>query len=147
MQFRRQYWNGEAEAGRVTVANSESFRATPAALTGTVVPVTVPAGGIGRIPITKVHPVVEGGAHPAKAFVGERIPIRATVFREGHDAVACAAVVTAPTAPRPSTGWLRASPPDGTGGRHGCAPTRWAPGGSTSRRGTTRGRPGSTTPR
>src|SRR5699024_2055919 len=115
MQFRRQYWNGEAEAGRVTVANSESFRATPAALTGTVVPVTVPAGGIGRIPITKVHPVVEGGAHPAKAFVGERIPIRATVFREGHDAVACAAVVTAPDgtttehrmAPCEPAGWNR----------------------------------------
>src|SRR5699024_4046037 len=48
-------------------------------------------------------------------FVGERIPIRATVFREGHDAVACAAVVTAPDgtttehrmAPCEPAGWNR----------------------------------------
>ena len=42
---------------------------------------------IDRIPVTKVSPVIEGGAYPAKAVVGESIPIRATVFREGHDAV------------------------------------------------------------
>ncbi|HVD53379.1 MAG TPA: maltotransferase domain-containing protein, partial [Propionibacteriaceae bacterium] len=34
-----------------------------------------------RIPVHKVSPVIEGGAYPAKAVVGESIPIRATVFR------------------------------------------------------------------
>ena len=33
-------------------------------------------------------PVVSGGRYPAKSFVGERIEVGATVFREGHDAVA-----------------------------------------------------------
>jgi starch synthase (maltosyl-transferring) len=50
----------------------------------------------GRIPVTKVSPVVEGGAYPAKAAVGEVIPIRATVFREGHDAVNATVVLTDP---------------------------------------------------
>ncbi|XNZ01612.1 alpha-1,4-glucan--maltose-1-phosphate maltosyltransferase [Micrococcus luteus] len=39
----------------------------------------------GRIPVTEVEPVVEGGRFPAKAVVGEDVPVRATVFREGHD--------------------------------------------------------------
>ncbi|MFX4273080.1 alpha-1,4-glucan--maltose-1-phosphate maltosyltransferase [Propionibacteriaceae bacterium Y1685] len=52
---------------------------------------------IGRIPITKLEPVIEGGAYPAKATVGELIPIRATVFREGHDAVNATAVLTSPS--------------------------------------------------
>jgi starch synthase (maltosyl-transferring) len=51
---------------------------------------------IGRIPVTKVAPEVECGAYPAKATVGEAIPIRATVFREGHDAVNASVVLTAP---------------------------------------------------
>ena len=51
---------------------------------------------IGRIPVTKMSPVVEGGAYPAKATVGEAVPIRATVFREGHDAVNATVVLTAP---------------------------------------------------
>ena len=50
-----------------------------------------------RIPVTKVSPVVEGGAYPAKAVVGESIPIRATVFREGHDAVHASVVLTDPS--------------------------------------------------
>ena len=44
----------------------------------------------------KVSPVIEGGAYPAKAVVGESIPIRATVFREGHDAVNASVVLTDP---------------------------------------------------
>ena len=52
--------------------------------------------GFGRIPVTKVSPVIEGGAYPAKASVGESIPIRATVFREGHDAVNASVVLTDP---------------------------------------------------
>jgi starch synthase (maltosyl-transferring) len=46
--------------------------------------------------VTKVSPVIEGGAYPAKASVGESIPIRATVFREGHDAVNASVVLTDP---------------------------------------------------
>lgn len=41
----------------------------------------------GRIPVTGVQPVVQDGRFPAKAVVGEDIPVRATVFGEGHDAV------------------------------------------------------------
>ncbi|MDP9395564.1 MAG: alpha-1,4-glucan--maltose-1-phosphate maltosyltransferase [Actinomycetota bacterium] len=41
----------------------------------------------GRIPITDVQPAVSCGKHPAKAVVGETFSVRATVFREGHDAV------------------------------------------------------------
>jgi starch synthase (maltosyl-transferring) len=51
---------------------------------------------INRIPVHKVSPVIEGGAYPAKAVVGESIPIRATVFREGHDAVNASVVLTDP---------------------------------------------------
>jgi starch synthase (maltosyl-transferring) len=51
---------------------------------------------IGRIPISHVGPSVECGRWPAKAAVGERVTVSATVFREGHDAVAANAVLTAP---------------------------------------------------
>ncbi|NNG18969.1 alpha-1,4-glucan--maltose-1-phosphate maltosyltransferase [Naumannella sp. ID2617S] len=51
---------------------------------------------IGRIPVTKVEPVVEGGAYSPKATEGERIPIRATVFREGHDSVSASVILTDP---------------------------------------------------
>jgi starch synthase (maltosyl-transferring) len=51
---------------------------------------------IGRIPISNVTPVVECGRWPAKAAVGEQVTISATVFREGHDAVAANAVLVAP---------------------------------------------------
>ncbi len=43
-----------------------------------------------------VSPVAEAGRFPAKAVVGEAVPIRATVFREGHDAVAATAVLVGP---------------------------------------------------
>src|SRR5690606_20013654 len=51
---------------------------------------------IGRIPVIEVSPVVEGGRWPAKAVTGEAVRVRATVFREGHDAVAATAVLVAP---------------------------------------------------
>ncbi|MDX1884429.1 alpha-1,4-glucan--maltose-1-phosphate maltosyltransferase [Mycolicibacterium sp. 120270] len=47
----------------------------------------------GRIAIDDVAPVVSGGRYPAKAVVGEVVPVRATVWREGHDAVAATLVV------------------------------------------------------
>jgi starch synthase (maltosyl-transferring) len=42
----------------------------------------------GRLGIDDVSPSVSGGRHPSKAVVGEVVPIGATVWREGHDAVA-----------------------------------------------------------
>ncbi|MGH3862672.1 maltotransferase domain-containing protein, partial [Actinokineospora sp.] len=42
----------------------------------------------GRLAIDDVSPIVSCGRYPSKAVVGEHIPVRATVWREGHDAVA-----------------------------------------------------------
>ncbi|MEU6145840.1 maltotransferase domain-containing protein, partial [Streptomyces sp. NPDC047081] len=52
--------------------------------------------GIGRIPVLDVRPVVQHGRRPAKAVTGESFEISATVFREGHDAVAANVVLTGP---------------------------------------------------
>ena len=57
---------------------------------------------IGRIPVLAVSPVVDSGRWPARCVVGEAVPVRATVFREGHDAVSATAVLTGPDGvPRP----------------------------------------------
>ncbi len=53
-------------------------------------------GGLGRIPVTGVSPVIEGGAYPVKAVVHERLLIQANVFREGHDAVNASVILTSP---------------------------------------------------
>ncbi|MET9203403.1 maltotransferase domain-containing protein [Gordonia sp. NPDC003585] len=42
---------------------------------------------IGRMGIDDIQPLVSAGQHPAKAVVGELIPISATAWREGHDAI------------------------------------------------------------
>ncbi len=47
----------------------------------------------GRVEIDDVAPVVSCGAYPAKAVVDEVVPVRAAVWREGHDAVAATLVV------------------------------------------------------
>ncbi|MDN3024961.1 alpha-1,4-glucan--maltose-1-phosphate maltosyltransferase [Streptomyces sp. S.PB5] len=52
--------------------------------------------GIGRIPVLDVRPVVQRGRRPAKAVTGETFQISATVFREGHDAVAANVVLKDP---------------------------------------------------
>ncbi len=57
---------------------------------------TLARGKVGRIPVVDVEPVVQGGLWPAKAVVGEAVPVRATVFREGHDSLAATAVLVAP---------------------------------------------------
>ncbi|MDO4258952.1 MAG: alpha-1,4-glucan--maltose-1-phosphate maltosyltransferase [Actinomycetaceae bacterium] len=49
-----------------------------------------------RIPAIELFPVIEGGRLAAKATVGEPFPIRATVFREGHDALCAEAVLIRP---------------------------------------------------
>ncbi len=47
----------------------------------------------GRIEIDDVAPVVSGGRYPANAVVGEVVPVCATVWREGHEAVSATLVV------------------------------------------------------
>ncbi|WP_171134128.1 alpha-1,4-glucan--maltose-1-phosphate maltosyltransferase [Streptomyces sp. Z423-1] len=51
---------------------------------------------IGRIPVRDVHPAVDCGRRPAKAVPGETFQVTATVFREGHDAVAANVVLRDP---------------------------------------------------
>jgi starch synthase (maltosyl-transferring) len=58
-------------AGRTTHASAASATPVPTVLTG-------------RIPVMDVRPTVESGRLPAKAVVDEQVPVRATVFREGH---------------------------------------------------------------
>src|SRR4029450_13357910 len=86
---------GSAESSSIQ-ASTEKPATTEAAQPK--VTMSTPALGtpIDRIPVHKVSPVIEGGAYPAKAVVGESIPIRATVFREGHDAVNASVVLTDP---------------------------------------------------
>jgi starch synthase (maltosyl-transferring) len=50
----------------------------------------------GRLGIDDVSPAVAGGRDPAKAVTGEHVPVTATVWREGHDAVAATIVWTGP---------------------------------------------------
>ncbi|CRK57888.1 Putative glucanase glgE [Alloactinosynnema sp. L-07] len=47
--------------------------------------------------------MVSRGSHPAKAVVGEHVPLRATVWREGHDAVGATAAWRGPG----DSGWRR----------------------------------------
>ncbi|BDZ60330.1 hypothetical protein GCM10025873_01210 [Demequina sediminis] len=55
-----------------------------------------PETSVGRIPIVGVQPSLEEGRWPARAVVGEAVPITATIFREGHDAEGATVVVTRP---------------------------------------------------
>src|SRR5690606_2184800 len=65
---------------------------------------------LGRIPIVGVGPSLEEGRWPARATIGEAVPITATIFREGHDAEAATVVVTRPDGaqdvlPMPQENW------------------------------------------
>lgn len=53
-------------------------------------------GGVGRIPIMAVQPVVDGGRFPARATVEETVPVHVTAFREGHDAMGVQVVLLDP---------------------------------------------------
>lgn len=59
-------------------------------------PRPTPYAPIGRIPVIEVSPTFEGGRWPTKAVVGEIVPIRATVFRDGHEHVGASVVLTDP---------------------------------------------------
>src|SRR5438034_199958 len=50
----------------------------------------------GRIPIEDVTPCVACGRYPAKAVVGELVPISAVSYREGHGALGCNVVWQGP---------------------------------------------------
>ncbi len=88
-------------------ARSGAKPATPTTVTISPPPLGAP---IDRIPVVKVSPVIEGGAYPAKAAVGESIPIRAQVFREGHDAVNASVVLTNPEGQETVFGMHRTTP-------------------------------------
>ena len=51
---------------------------------------------IGRIPIRFVGPVEPEGRWPAKAYAGEVVPFRASVFREGHGRLGAELALSAP---------------------------------------------------
>ncbi|MFI6906221.1 alpha-1,4-glucan--maltose-1-phosphate maltosyltransferase [Nonomuraea sp. NPDC050394] len=78
---------------------------------------------IGRIPITDIQPVVGCGQWPAKSVAGETFEISATVFREGHDAVAAGVVLTSPDGLR---GRLRPMLEQGKGTDHWAVPVTLA---------------------
>jgi starch synthase (maltosyl-transferring) len=55
---------------------------------------------VGRLGLNDISPVVASGTLPAAAVAGERIPVSATVFREGHDAVAANVALRGPNGAR-----------------------------------------------
>ena len=59
--------------------------------------VTTNAVLAGRIPVTRVTPALPDGRWRPKAYAGEVVPFRATVFREGHDQVGAMLVLTSPS--------------------------------------------------
>ncbi|HEV7726703.1 MAG TPA: alpha-1,4-glucan--maltose-1-phosphate maltosyltransferase [Modestobacter sp.] len=75
-----------------------------------------------RLGITDVAPVVSCGSFSTRAVVGEHVPITATVFREGHDAVGANVVLTPPAEP----GRRAARPPLARMVEFGPEPDRWA---------------------
>ncbi|MCX5388233.1 alpha-1,4-glucan--maltose-1-phosphate maltosyltransferase [Streptomyces sp. NBC_00083] len=86
--------------GRAPVRTTAAV--APAARTERPAPVAKPAGTrtfaptVGRIPVVDVRPRVDDGRRPARAVPGEVFEVSATVFREGHDAVAANVVLTDP---------------------------------------------------
>ena len=52
---------------------------------------------VGRIPIRLLSPRQPDDRRPAKAWVGEVVPFRATVFKDGHDRLGAELLLTAPS--------------------------------------------------
>ncbi|MGA5373857.1 alpha-1,4-glucan--maltose-1-phosphate maltosyltransferase [Streptomyces griseoincarnatus] len=69
--------------------------AAPSVTPATAFP-AAPETSVGRIPLLDVRPLVRQGRRPAKAVEGEAFEVTATVFREGHDAVAANVVLRDP---------------------------------------------------
>ncbi|PID51040.1 MAG: hypothetical protein CR980_00490, partial [Propionibacteriales bacterium] len=78
------------------VSQLANFQAAPKALRGN----RTGRGSYGRIPGRLMSPIVNHGAYPAKAVVGEEVTFRAHVFREGHDEVGASIAVVSPTKKR-----------------------------------------------
>ncbi|MGW2620446.1 maltotransferase domain-containing protein, partial [Streptomyces sp. NPDC001500] len=89
---------GKAAKGPKSVAAGEPVEQAGKAGTAPDVERTTGAHAtaVGRIPVLDVRPLVQQGRRPAKAVVGETFEISATVFREGHDAVAANVVLRGP---------------------------------------------------
>lgn len=77
-----------------------------------------------RVVISNVKPQVEEGAYPAKAVIGERIPITADIFADGHDELAACVLIRAGRSrkwqayemkPRGNDCWLYHFTPEQTG--------------------------------
>ncbi|PWI07505.1 alpha-1,4-glucan--maltose-1-phosphate maltosyltransferase, partial [Streptomyces sp. NWU339] len=69
---------------------------SPKPAAGTPPPAAANSTSLGRIPVLDVRPMVRQGRLPAKAVVGETFEVTATVFREGHEAVAANVVLKDP---------------------------------------------------
>ena len=52
-----------------------------------------------RLTIEALSPVLDGGEYPAKAVVGEHVPVSAVIWREGHEALAASVTLTGPLGP------------------------------------------------
>jgi starch synthase (maltosyl-transferring) len=65
---------------------------------------------VGRIAVTDIRPSVACGQYPSRAVTGETVVVRATVFREGHDAVGCNVAVSRPDGS--AAPFLRMTPDD-----------------------------------
>jgi starch synthase (maltosyl-transferring) len=83
-----------------------------------------------RLGISDVAPVVSCGSFAARAVVGEHVPVTATVFREGHDAVAANVVWSPPSeagspSARTPPGADDAAPPLVRMAKFGDQPDRW----------------------
>ena len=83
------------ETGRYT-PDTEEKRPEPDAHAPTVARADDAPRGIGRNHVTDVMPIVDCGNLPTKSVVDEPFTVRATVFREGHDAVNASLVMTSP---------------------------------------------------
>ncbi|MFF8534573.1 maltotransferase domain-containing protein [Streptomyces sp. NPDC015532] len=86
----------EVKAASKEVKAAVPATRTPEAPDALLAPAVTPATAVGRIPVLDVRPVVQHGRRPAKAVVGEEFEVSATVFREGHDAVAANVVLRGP---------------------------------------------------
>jgi starch synthase (maltosyl-transferring) len=80
-----------------------------------------------RIQIQAAGPIVDCGAFPARAVVGDRVDVHATIFKDGHDSLGAAVRVKAPGAKRWREEPLVPLGADRYGGAFSVdAPGRWA---------------------
>ena len=102
---------------------------------------TLPASRPSRVVVEAVAPLVDGGAFPAKATVGEPVTVTADVFTDGHDRAAAALRYRAGRNAWREVPWSRsattASGPRSCPTSSGAGSTRSSGGSTTSARGAT----------